>query len=139
MTTFGQLLSHLPTSDVLFTWGDTNTPITAPIAESTSAIQQGGIFVARKGKSVDGHDFIPQAIANGAVAIIGEKPIDGLTVPYAQVRDSQSAIGILSAAYYDFPARKMTVIGVTGTDGKTTTTTLIHSILKHATDRKSVV
>lgn len=137
MTTFGQLLSHLPSGDVLSTWGDTNIPITAPIAESTSAVEKGGIFVARKGKSVDGHDFIPQAIASGAVAIVGEKPIDGLTIPYAQVRDSQSAIGILSAAYYDFPARKMTVIGVTGTDGKTTTTTLIHSILKHATGGKT--
>lgn len=137
MVTFSQLLAHLPSGDVLSTWGDTNIPITAPIAESTSAVEKGGIFVARKGKSVDGHDFIPQAIMNGAVAIVGEKPIDGLTVPYAQVRDSQSAIGILSAAYYDFPARKMTVIGVTGTDGKTTTTTLIHSILKHATGGKT--
>ncbi|MCL4254498.1 MAG: UDP-N-acetylmuramoyl-L-alanyl-D-glutamate--2,6-diaminopimelate ligase, partial [Anaerolineae bacterium] len=114
MVTFSQLLAHLPSGDLLSTWGDTNIPITAPIAESTSAVEKGGIFVARKGKSVDGHDFIPQAIMNGAVAIVGEKPIDGLTVPYAQVRDSQSAIGILSAAYYDFPARKMTVIGVTG-------------------------
>ncbi|PJF28684.1 MAG: hypothetical protein CUN52_12190, partial [Phototrophicales bacterium] len=95
MIPFWQLLTHLPTGDVFATFGDTNIPITAPIAESTTAVQQGGIFVARKGKSADGHDFIPQAIANGAVAIIGEKPIDGLAVPYAQVRDSQSAIGIL--------------------------------------------
>lgn len=137
MIPFWQLLTHLPTGDVFATFGDTNIPITAPIAESTSAVQQGGIFVARKGKSVDGHDFIPQAVANGAVAIIGEKPMDGLAVPYAQVRDSQSAIGILSAAYYHFPARQMMVIGVTGTDGKTTTTTLIHSILKQATGGKT--
>ncbi|HRF98399.1 MAG TPA: Mur ligase family protein, partial [Aggregatilineales bacterium] len=85
----------------------------------------------------DGHDFIPQAIANGAVAIVGEKPISGLAVPYAQVRDSQSAIGLLSSAYYGHPSRKLMVIGVTGTDGKTTTTTLIHSILKHATGGKT--
>jgi UDP-N-acetylmuramoyl-L-alanyl-D-glutamate--2,6-diaminopimelate ligase len=137
MIPFRELLTHLPTGDVFATFGDTNIPITAPIAESTSAVQQGGIFVARKGKSADGHDFIPQAIANGAVAIIGEKPMDGLAVPYAQVRDSQSAIGILSAAYYHFPARQMMLIGVTGTDGKTTTTTLIHSILKQATGGKT--
>lgn len=137
MTTFWQLLTHLPTDDVIATFGDVHIPITAPIAESTSAVQRGGIFVARKGRSADGHDFIPQAIANGAVAVVGEKPIDHLSVPYAQVRNSQSAIGILSAAYYDFPSRKMIVIGVTGTDGKTTTTTLIHSILKHATSGKA--
>lgn len=137
MKTFAYLLDQLPPDDLIALVGNANIPITAPIAESTSAVQQGGIFVARQGKSADGHNFIPQAIANGAVAIVGEKPMMGLSVPYAQVRDSQSAIGILSSAYYGHPSRKLMVIGVTGTDGKTTTTTLIHSILKHATGGKA--
>jgi UDP-N-acetylmuramoyl-L-alanyl-D-glutamate--2,6-diaminopimelate ligase len=137
MTTFAHLLDQLPPDDLIALIGDGSITITAPIAESTSAVQKGGIFVARQGKSTDGHDFIPQAIANGAVAIVGEKPISGLAVPYAQVRDSQSAIGLLSSAYYGHPSRKLMVIGVTGTDGKTTTTTLIHSILKHATGGKT--
>jgi UDP-N-acetylmuramoyl-L-alanyl-D-glutamate--2,6-diaminopimelate ligase len=58
-------------------------------------------------------------------------------VPYAQVRDPQAALGFLAAAYHDFPSRKMVVVGVTGTDGKTTTTTLIHSILRIATGGKA--
>ncbi|MDZ4671301.1 MAG: UDP-N-acetylmuramoyl-L-alanyl-D-glutamate--2,6-diaminopimelate ligase [Phototrophicales bacterium] len=137
MTTFAQLLNALPPDDVIALIGDGTVSITAPIAESTSTVGQGGIFVARQGKSADGHDFIPQAIANGAVAIIGEKLMTGLSVPYAQVRDSQSAIGIVASAYYGNPSRRLIVIGVTGTDGKTTTTTLIHSILKHATGGKT--
>ncbi|MBC8172050.1 MAG: UDP-N-acetylmuramoyl-L-alanyl-D-glutamate--2,6-diaminopimelate ligase, partial [Anaerolineae bacterium] len=87
-------------------------------------------------RAVDGHDFIAQAIANGAYSVIGSKPIEaltGLTVPYVQLRDPLAALGWLAAAFHDFPSRELVVVGVTGTDGKTTTSTLIHSILRMAT------
>ena len=133
MAAFRELLQHLPM--IIDVQGDAE--ITAPIVESSQDVQAGGVFVARRGLSSDGHNYIPQAIAAGAAAIVGEHEIRDLPVPYAQVQDTQSAVGILAAAYYGFPSRQLTVIGVTGTDGKTTTSTLLHSILKIATNGKA--
>lgn len=111
--------------------------ISAPIEEDNRLVRPGGVFVARRGLSVDGHQFIADAIARGAAGIVGEHPISDLPVPYVQVKDAQEATGWLAAAYHDDPSRKLMVIGVTGTDGKTTTSTLIHSVLKLATNGKA--
>jgi len=108
--------------------------ISAPVSEDNRTVQPGGVFVARRGANVDSHNYIPAAVRAGAVAVVGERPPDEVecAVPYAQVNDAQHTLGFLAAAYYGFPSRQMTVIGVTGTDGKTTTTTLLFSILKAA-------
>src|SRR5438552_1927162 len=103
------------------------------IAEDSRRIEPGGLFVAVRGRTSDGHRFIPDALERGAVAVAGarqERP-EGLPsdVPYLYVPDDRRAVALLSAAFFDFPSRKLQVIGVTGTDGKTTTSTLIHSIL----------
>jgi len=129
------LLNALAPDTVLAVSGDAQ--ITAPVSESADDVQRGGVFVARQGKSVDGHDFILKAIERGAAAVVGERPMQDLVVPYAQVRDSQNMLGWLAAAYHDFPSRKLIVIGVTGTDGKTTTSTLIHNILRVSTGGKA--
>ena len=63
---------------------------------------------------------------------MGEADIPSLPIPYIRVRNAQQAVGRLAAAYYDFPSRKLVVIGVTGTDGKTTACHLLHSILQRA-------
>ena len=102
------------------------------VVESSLDVKPGSLFVARRGQSADGHDFIPHAIEAGAVAIVGEKRIDDLPLPYIRVRDSAAAVGLLAAAFHDHPSRKLVIIGVTGTDGKTTVCHLLHSILKHA-------
>ncbi len=107
----------------------TNLPVHA-IQYDSRCVCSGDVFVAVSGGSVDGHDFIPAAIKNGAAAVVGSKALSGLPVPYVRVRDSREALAHLAAAYYGHPARKMTVIGVTGTDGKTTTANLIFEILK---------
>ncbi|MBZ0283686.1 MAG: UDP-N-acetylmuramoyl-L-alanyl-D-glutamate--2,6-diaminopimelate ligase [Anaerolineae bacterium] len=128
-----ELIAHLP--DVVRVTGDVE--ITAPVVEADADLQPGGVFVARPGRSSDGHDFIPRAIEKGAAAIVGERDIGDLSIPYVQVKNSQEATGFLAAAYHDFPSRKLVLIGVTGTDGKTTTSTLIHSILQVATEGKA--
>jgi len=95
-------------------------------------IKTGNLFVAITGEQSDGHDFIPQALLNGAVAIIGTRKFDDLPVPYFQVDDSRLALALASAAFFDFPAKKLEMIGVTGTDGKTTTINLLYEILVSA-------
>ncbi|MCB9452789.1 MAG: UDP-N-acetylmuramoyl-L-alanyl-D-glutamate--2,6-diaminopimelate ligase [Anaerolineaceae bacterium] len=129
--TLAELIHQQP--GVLAVTGDTATRITAPVVESDADVQPGGVFVARRGGSVDGHDFIPRAIERGAAAVVGEKEITDLPVPYVRVENAMEITGYLSAAYHDYPSRKLVIIGVTGTDGKTTTSTLIHSILQVAT------
>ncbi len=102
-------------------------------------IKPGNLFVAITGDQNDGHQFIPQAINNGAAAIIGAKNIAGLTVPYFHVQDSRLALARASSAFYDFPANKLVMIGVTGTDGKTTTINLIYEILIEAGQKAGMV
>jgi UDP-N-acetylmuramoyl-L-alanyl-D-glutamate--2,6-diaminopimelate ligase len=108
-----------------------STIITNVISDSRE-IQHGDLFVATQGGKYNAHNFIPQAIKNGCKAVVGMEGFSALEVPYIQVENSRQALAYLSAAFYDFPARKMTVIGVTGTDGKTTTCKLIFEILQAA-------
>ena len=114
--------------------GNLDVAVTAPVVESSQDIQPGGIFVARAGATADGHQFIPAAIEAGAAAIIGEIEPPSLPVPYVQARSAQAVLGPLAAAWHGFPSRKLAIIGVTGTDGKTTTCHLLHSIFKRAPD-----
>lgn len=102
--------------------------------------QPGDVFMTVRGTARDGHAFIPQAVARGAAAVIGEAAPDELLargwlpddVAYVQVADGRSAQAPLAAAFYDYPGRRLTVIGVTGTDGKTTTSLLTYGVLKAA-------
>jgi UDP-N-acetylmuramoyl-L-alanyl-D-glutamate--2,6-diaminopimelate ligase len=127
-------LSALPADVVVATRGGADPVITAPFEENAARVQPGGVFVARRGRSADGHDYIPQALANGAAAVVGEQPLMDLPVPYVQVTDGMAVLGYLAASYHGFPSRDLVVIGVTGTDGKTTTSTLIYELLKDHTD-----
>ncbi|MGB7339873.1 MAG: UDP-N-acetylmuramoyl-L-alanyl-D-glutamate--2,6-diaminopimelate ligase [Phototrophicaceae bacterium] len=136
LTTLQDHLNTLPPAQVLRIAGDIDVPVTAPYVEDSRYLEAGGVFVARKGLNVDGHDYIQTAIERGAIAIIGEHAID-LDIPYIQLKDAQLALGYLAAAYYNFPSRDLTVIGVTGTNGKTTTTHILHRILKEGTKGKT--
>ncbi len=99
------------------------------IAINSRMVKPGYLFVAMKGGTVDGHDYIQDAIARGASAVIGEQDMGGHSVPYLRLEDTRRALTWLAAAFHGFPARKLTVIGVTGTDGKTTTSNLLYKIM----------
>ena len=96
-------------------------------------VQPGSIYVAIPGINTDGHDYISAAIQNGAAAVIGSKSLPmAPSVPYIRVEDSREAMAWAVAALYGFPSESMTVIGVTGTDGKTTTSIYLYNILRVA-------
>ena len=95
----------------------------------------GDLFVAMPGFAVDGHDFIGKAMEAGAAAVLCEKtPREG--VPYVRVADSRRALAVVGANFYGHPADDMTMVAVTGTNGKTTTTYLLKAILEQALGAK---
>jgi UDP-N-acetylmuramoyl-L-alanyl-D-glutamate--2,6-diaminopimelate ligase len=118
--------------------GGTGIPVKAITCDSRQVLP-GSLFVAYPGVAVDGHAFIPQALASGAVAVVAEREIAGLEAPLVVVPDGREALAHLSAAWYGYPARQLTVVGVTGTDGKTTTCNLLHSMLTAAGHRAGLV
>lgn len=93
-------------------------------------VEKGSLFVAQSGTNVDGHQFIDLAIQQGAIAVVCEHIPDIInkSVCYIKVSDSKKALGILAAEFYDHPSTKLKLIGITGTNGKTTIVTLLHNL-----------
>ncbi|MCD6525516.1 MAG: UDP-N-acetylmuramoyl-L-alanyl-D-glutamate--2,6-diaminopimelate ligase [Desulfuromonas sp.] len=110
------------------------------LAYDSRQVQPGGLFFALSGEVVDGHDYIGDAVARGAVAVVVQRPIDvGQDVEMVQVADSRYAMARIAASFYDYPGREMLIVGVTGTNGKTTMTYLMESLLQQAGYTPAVV
>jgi UDP-N-acetylmuramoyl-L-alanyl-D-glutamate--2,6-diaminopimelate ligase len=107
------------------------------------AVKHGSLFVAVKGYSSDGHDYVRKAADSGAAAVVVDKSrvsdFTDLGIPVIAAEDSRFALSYVSAAFYGHPSRKMKVIGVTGTNGKTSTTYMIESILRFAGHTPGVI
>ncbi|MBA2468734.1 MAG: UDP-N-acetylmuramoyl-L-alanyl-D-glutamate--2,6-diaminopimelate ligase, partial [Chloroflexia bacterium] len=110
--------------------GDSDGSITG-IQYDSRVIRPGDLFVALRGADFDGHDYIDQAIANGAAALLVDTVAEG-PIPQIVVPNSRAALAPIAARYYGHPSRELEVIGLTGTDGKTTTSFLVDHILRHA-------
>ena len=142
MLTIDRLLEVLPDERMLVLPSAARSqPILAVTADSRQ-VRPGSLFVAVTGARFDGHRYLPAALAQGAVALVGARSPESLRLEginlsdpaiYIQVGDSRRALALASAALHGFPARKLAVVGITGTDGKTTTSSIMESILTAAT------
>jgi len=113
------------------TIGNTGIDITN-IQFDSRLVDSGAVFVATKGTASDGHQYIPLAIEKGATAVVCEEiPADiNPTVAYIKVENSSDALGKMASAWYGFPSSKLILIGITGTNGKTTIATLLYQLFR---------
>lgn len=126
------LLRDLPEGMLLHLSGDAEV-LASPV-ERADEVQPGSVFIARRGKVVDGRELAAEAVRRGAVAIVSDVESIDLGVPYARVSSAQQAIGYLAASWAGWPTKKLEVTGVTGTNGKTTTTMLLRGVIGAAVE-----
>ncbi len=128
MKQLSQLLSSVLVEEII---GADDIAIEAVTSDSRQAVT-GSLFVAVKGVNVDGHAFIPQLYGKGIAAIVCEELPERLdpTVTYVRVSNTAVALGFIASEWWDNPSRKLKLVGVTGTNGKTTTATLIYEMAR---------
>jgi UDP-N-acetylmuramoyl-L-alanyl-D-glutamate--2,6-diaminopimelate ligase len=110
----------------------------ADLAYDARAAAPGSLYFCVSGSRADGHDFAPEAVANGAVALVVERPLE-LRVPQLLVEDARRAMPVAADEFFGRPTRELEVAGVTGTNGKTTTAFLLYSILAAAGRRPGLL
>ncbi len=129
-----QLSKLLERVEVLECRASLDTQITG-ISYDSRKTKPGELFVAITGYETDGHKYIPKALENGAAVILCERKPE-TDVPYVMVASSREALAEVSACWFDYPANKMTMIGVTGTNGKTSITYILKHLLETACGAK---
>lgn len=124
-------LDHLLKNiDVRSTEGDLEVEVTG-IRYDSRAVDRGAVFVAIRGQHSDGNDFVDEAVSRGAVGVVSENTGSG-SVPWVQVESGRAALAALAAEYYQRPTGQLSLVGITGTNGKTTTAHLVESVLQSA-------
>lgn len=118
--------------------GDLDGLITS-VTDDSRSVSSGSLFVAVKGERVDGHKYVGQAIKAGAAAIVGQDSVERASVPFVQVTDSRKALGLIGSRFYGDPSAQLAMIGVTGTNGKTTTTYLCKALLENIGRRVGLI
>jgi UDP-N-acetylmuramoyl-L-alanyl-D-glutamate--2,6-diaminopimelate ligase len=108
------------------------------VSHDSRLVEPGWLFCCLPGAVVDGHDFAPAAVAAGAVALLCQRPL-AVDVAQVEVADTRVAMAPVAAAFWGHPSRALAVVGVTGTNGKTTTTHLLRSVLEHAGRRCGLI
>lgn len=117
----------------------TENPEITSIEMDSRAVKEGSLFICINGYTVDGHNYAQQAAASGAVAIIAEKPLQEVHVPVIIVSDTKRAMARLADIFYGQPTHELHLIGVTGTNGKTTTTHIIEKIMTEACKKTGLI
>ncbi len=128
--TLGELLR---TVDAAGSWGSAGDATVTSVAYDSRQAGPGSIFVALRGVKADGAAFARDAVKRGARAVVSEsEPPEALAVPWVRVSDARLALAALAAEFYGHPSRELTLVGITGTNGKTTTSYLLTSIFEAA-------
>jgi UDP-N-acetylmuramoyl-L-alanyl-D-glutamate--2,6-diaminopimelate ligase len=113
--------------------------VVSGIAYSSAAVRPGDAFFCVPGFAHDGHDFAADAVKRGASAVVVQRPLEGVDAPQFLVGDTRAALAWGAAAYFGRPSREMHVVGITGTNGKTTTTYLVDAIVRAAKHQTGVI
>ncbi len=130
MMTLDNLLKQLPPDALTNVSGADRDAEVKSLAYDSREVTPGTLFFAVSGDKTDGHLFVPQAIERGAVAIASERGSDGaIPVPWIQVRGIRPAMALMAHSFYGRPSEALRLIGITGTNGKTTTSYLAHAVL----------
>ena len=130
----GELLNYIEPIEV---FGDSDTEICGLCADSRK-IKEGDLFFCYDGEKYDSHEFAANAVKYGASVLVCERKLN-IDIPQIVVKDGRSAIANIARAFYKFPDKSLKLVGVTGTNGKTTTTYMLESIFKAAKRRVGVI
>jgi len=128
--TFAEMIQALEGQVRVIERGGDHGILVKAISDDSRSIREGGVFVAVKGEHVDGHRFISAAMKAGMAALVSEQAATDMPIPFVRVADSKKALGLLGSRFYGEPSSRLRMVGITGTNGKTTTTYVCKALLE---------